>query len=139
MKTIITEALESAWADGKDIEDASDIPVEFRPEIIRAWRETAGIGAIVEAFTNPVDEDAENMRDSIAMDTAWLAAGVPLYDHQWKTIGRYWWKQIAWYVDKAIEEVKEEHEMTRAIAREERAEQQSDWNRDRLASKGVAA
>jgi hypothetical protein len=131
MKELIQDALESAWADGRDIDDAEGIPEEMRPAIISAWRETAKIVDIVEAFYPPADSEAEELFESIAWSTSRIAAGNETFLDS--TATRYWWLQITWMVDAAIMEVRAEHELTALIAREERAEQQAEWQRERYA------
>ena len=129
LHTLIRELLD----DDHEIDDASDIPTDMRAQIIRAWRETASPVEVAEAFLNPADDNAELLLEAIGHDTSWIAGGdsfSPGFKH---LIDTYWWRQITWYVEAAIMEVKAEHELTALIAKEERAEQQSEWNRDRYA------
>ena len=127
LHTIIRNLLD----DDFEIDDASDIPEDMRPEIISAWRDTAKFSEIAEAFYPPAVEEAEELFESIAWSTLRIAAGnETVFDG---TVARYWWLQIKWMVDAAIMEVRAEHELTALIAREERAEQQAEWQRDRFA------
>ncbi len=106
LHTIIRNLLD----DDFEIDDASDIPEDMRPEIISAWRDTAKFSEIAEAFYPPAVEEAEELFESIAWSTLRIAAGnETVFDG---TVARYWWLQIKWMVDAAIMEVRAEHELT---------------------------
>ncbi len=126
MKELIKDALESAWSDGRDIDDASDIPADLRGEIIRAWLDTANDIDLDEAMlsgSNTPDECRTLALFACGMESEMAA----IY------LQKRFWEGIAWMVDAAILEVRAEHELTALIAKEERAEQQAEWQRDRFA------
>ena len=126
MKELIKDALESAWADGRDIDDASDIPADLRPAIVSAWRVTASPIDINEAFLAGEDDSDMATLLAFALDETLKHEGV-------KAMLNCFWAGIAWRVDAAILEVRAEHELTALIAKEERAEQQAEWQRERYA------
>lgn len=126
MKQLILEALESAWADGKDIDDASDIPKELRPAIIRAWRETATKADISEAYLGGADDADMATLLAFALNEALTHEGQ-------QAMLNCFWAGMSWRVDESIEEVKGDHPVTIIAAHEERAEQWADWQRDRFA------
>lgn len=124
LKAIIENLLD----DDHEIDDASDIPADMRPEIIRAWLDTA----------NDIDLDEAMLSGSNTPDEcrtlALFACGMTS-DSAAKYLQKRFWEGIAWMVDAAIMEVRAEHELTAMIAKEERAEQQAEWQRDRFADK----
>lgn len=120
LHTLVRELLD----DDHDIDDASDIPTDMRAQIIRAWRETASKAEINEAYLAGEDDDDMATLLAFALDEVLTHEGQ-------QAMLRCFWAGMSWRVDKAIMEVKAEHELTALIAKEERAEQQSEWNRDR--------
>lgn len=122
LHTIIRELLD----DDHDIDDASDIPTDMRPAIIRAWRETASKVEINEAYL--AGEDDADMATLLA-----FALDEVLTHEGQQAMLRCFWAGMSWRVDEAIMEVTAEHELTALVAREERAEQQAEWQRDRYA------
>lgn len=126
MKELIKDAIESAWADGRDINDASDIPADLRPAIVKAWRETASPIDINEAYLAGDDDFDMATLLAFALDEALTHEG------QRAMLNCFWWG-IAWRVDKLIEEVKAESPRAVALARKEMAGNWDDWQRDRFA------
>jgi hypothetical protein len=126
MKNIIAELLEDTRRGGDAIDDASDIPADLRGEIIRAWLDTANDIDLDEAMlsgSNTPDECRTLALFACGMKSEMAA----IY------LQKRFWEGIAWLVDAAIMEVRAEHELTALIAREERAEQQAEWQRERYA------
>jgi len=126
MKNIIAELLEDARRGGDAIDDASDIPADLRPEIIRAWLDDANDIDLDEAFlggSNTPDECRTLALFACGMESEMAA----IY------LQKRIWEGVTWLVDAAIMEVRAEHELTALIAREERAEQQAEWQRERYA------
>lgn len=120
LHTIIRELLD----DDHDIDDASDIPTDMRPQLIRAWRETASPVEVAEAYL--AGEDDADMVTLLA-----FALDEVLTHEGQQAMLRCFWAGMSWRVDEAIGEVTAEHELTALVAREERAEQQAEWQRDR--------
>ena len=120
LHTLVRELLD----DDHDIDDASDIPTDMRPQLIRAWRETASPVEVAEAYLAGEDDADMSTLLAFALDEVLTHEGQ-------QAMLRCFWAGMSWRVDKAIMEVKAEHEPTALIAREERAEQQAEWNRDR--------
>jgi len=120
LHTLIRELLD----DDRDIDDASDIPTDMRPEIIRAWRETASKVEINEAYL--AGEDDADMVTLLA-----FALDEVLTHEGQQAMLRCFWAGMSWRVDEAIYDVKADSARHQAIAREERAEQQAEWQRDR--------
>lgn len=119
--------IENLLDDDHDIDDASDIPTDMRPQLIRAWRETASPVEVAEAFLNPADDDAD-----MATLLAFALDEVLTHEGQ-QAMLRCFWAGMSWRVDEAILEVNADSARHQAIAREERAEQQAEWQRDRYA------
>ena len=128
LHTLIREILDEERG---EIDEASDINKDWHHDLIAAWRSDASVADCYEVFTNPVNAKAEILLEQISADmpNALITGSTELQ----RLMSEYWWIQIGWYVDKAIMEVKAEHELTALIAKEERAEQQAEWNRDRHA------
>lgn len=104
MKTILRDLIERGVA----LDEASDIPEEDRPNIIRAWRESARPLEVVEAFREPTDERAELILEAVIHDTSWIASGTPFSPGMKQLISAYWWRQISWMVDRDIQELQSE-------------------------------
>jgi hypothetical protein len=120
LHTIIRNLFEDDW----DIDDASDIPADLRAEIIRVWLDDANgidVDEALQSGSNTPDECRTLALFACGMESEMAA----IY------LQKRFWEGIAWQVDAAIMEVKAEHELTALIAREERAEQQAEWQRDR--------
>ena len=122
LHTLVRELLD----DDHDIDDASDIPTDMRPQLIRAWRETASPVEVAEAYLAGEDDADMSTLLAFALDEVLTHEGQ-------QAMLRCFWAGMSWRVDKAIMEVKAEHELTALIAKEEQAEQQAEWNRDRYA------
>lgn len=130
LKAIIENLLDEERG---EIDEASDINKDWHHDLIAAWRSEASVEDCYEVFTNPATAKAESLLMEISADmpNALITGSTELQ----RLMAEYWWIQIGWYVDKAILEVRAEHELTALIAREERAEQQAEWQRDRALSK----
>lgn len=118
--------IENLLDDDHEIDDASDIPADMRPEIIRVWLDNANKSEMDEALqggSNTADECRTLALFACGM-TSETAAGY---------LQQRFWEGMSWRVNEAILEVKSEHETTALIAREERAEQQAEWQRERYA------
>ena len=122
LHTLVRELLD----DDHDIDDASDIPTDMRPQLIRAWRETASPVEVAEAYLAGEDDADMSTLLAFALDEVLTHEGQ-------QAMLRCFWAGMSWRVDKAIMEVKAEHELTALIAKAKQAEQQAEWNRDRYA------
>ena len=120
LHTLVRELLD----DDHDIDDASDIPTDMRPAIVRAWRETASPVEINEAYLAGENDADMSTLLAFALDEVLTHEGQ-------QAMLRCFWAGMSWRVDKAILEVNADSARHQAIAREERAEQQAEWNRDR--------
>ena len=120
LHTLVRELLD----DDHDIDDASDIPTDMRPQLIRAWRETASPVEVAEAYLAGEDDADMSTLLAFALDEVLTHEGQ-------QAMLRCFWAGMSWRVDKAIMEVKAEHELTALIAKAKQAEQQAEWNRDR--------
>ena len=128
LHTLVREILDEERG---EIDEASDINKDWHHDLIAAWRSEASVEDCYEVFREPASAKAESllMQISADMPNALTVGSTELQ----RLMAEYWWIQIGWYVDKAILEVKAEHELTALIAKEERAEQQAEWQRERYA------
>lgn len=132
LHTLVREILDEERG---EIDDANDIHKDWRKDIITEWRLGANVSEVIESFTNPVNDAAERVQFAIALESAYGPS-----ERLNQLLADYWWLQITWRVDEAIMAAKSEHETTALIAREERGEQQAEWQRDRyLSAKEYAA
>ena len=123
LHTLVREILDEERG---EIDDASDIPTDMRPQLIRAWRETASPVEVAEAYLAGEDDADMSTLLAFALDEVLTHEGQ-------QAMLRCFWAGMSWRVDKAIMEVKAEHELTALIAKAKQAEQQAEWNRDRYA------
>jgi len=129
LHTLVREILDEERG---EIDEASDINKDWHHELIAAWRSQASVADCYEVFTNPANTKAETLLEQISATSPYTVIGEDHAEFN-RLMAEYWWIQIGWYVDKAILEVKAERELTALIAKEERAEHQAEWQRDRYA------